>query len=146
MKDFNISPFSSAQAYSGLNKAKKTEQTPKAPQTEKTDATPKTKELGDDLLTYNFYGDMGLDISNKKQSTIPDLYDITEFNVSSASKADKLAATNIAKEAGLSPLTQAYMYGNISDDTKGSLAELDSNLLTLQDPNYTFYVPEENIA
>lgn len=80
------------------------------------------KELGEDLLTANFYADMGLNLkANKKveAGSLEDLAQITKtVDISKADKTDKLTAYNAVEgDDWSSYLVKAYMYGKLSESS-----------------------------
>jgi hypothetical protein len=142
MYDFNINPFRSAQGFGKVNKQNNDAETEQVQQTEQTNPT--TKQHDDDLLTSNIYEDMGCTFSSTKSTSnstsLDALQGIQDFNVTTlATNSDRQIAYNAVSD----PLTKAYMYGPVSEETTKSLNTMSEQFFALQDPNYTFYVPED---
>ncbi len=82
---------------------------------------PETKELGRDFLN-DPYASMGLNITRRPEAgSLEDLAAHTDINVSNVDRVAKKEAFNAISD----PLTQAYMYGPVNENTMGALAALD---------------------
>lgn len=87
-----------------------------------------SKEYGEELLTSNelYYGAMGLNIKKVPEAgSLEDLANLKAMNVSNVNSTDRLQAFNSVQD----PLTKAYMYGNINENTLSALSSFDGTSL-----------------
>lgn len=106
--------------FGGIKKTQGNQQQPKV-NNDVPVGKPETKELGRDFLD-NPYAAMGVNFSKQPAAgSLEDLAAHKNINVSNVGRADKKQAFNAVSD----PLTQAYMYGPVNENTMNILAALD---------------------
>lgn len=90
-------------------------------------AQPQTKELGDKILTQNFYPGLHLSAKKVEPGSLEDLTKTlaTSFKsgVSEVDNKTKVDAFYSIKD----PFVQARVFGNLNENTMNTLAQLDGN-------------------